>query len=182
MNLSHLLMIVNRDNRLSKDFVPEDLIPIANCEGKVVYTKRLVWDSLSAMIHEARFSYQYLDLTEGYRSYREQEDLFSAAANKYGIYDALRRVSLPGASEHQLGLGVDISNFDFKSKKRYDEEAFKWVHENCARFGFIVRYKAEYSEVTGMKAKPWHLRYVGDLAPKIASLNLPLEELEEAML
>ena len=65
---------------------------------------------------------------------------------------------------------------------RDDEERFKWLHENCARFGFIIRYKKEYQNITGVTEEPWHLRYVGNVASKIKSLDLPLEEIVERQL
>lgn len=176
MNIN-LLQIVNRMNLLSDDFVPEGLKTICNREGDIVYVPPMVWDSFNAMIHEGVFYSQYLDLTSGYRSYQRQQELFSESVREIGEEETLKRVAFPGASEHQLGLGIDISNFSSDGKMRDDENRFKWVHENCARFGFIIRYKKEYQAITGVMDEPWHLRYVGEVAPKIESLGLPLEEI-----
>lgn len=173
----NLLQIVNRQNRLSNDYVPEELKTICNREGDIVLVPTIVWDSFNAMIREGAFSSQYLDLTSGYRSYQRQFELFNESVREIGRVETLKRIAFPGTSEHQLGLGIDISNFSPDGKIRDDDARFEWVHKNCARFGFIVRYKKEYEDITGMMYEPWHLRYVGSIAPKIEKLGLPLEEI-----
>ena len=88
-------------------------------------------------------------------------------------------VAPPGSSEHQLGLAMDLgckrNSSLTESFGNTDEGA--WVRENCARFGFIIRYKAEWTETTGYSYEPWHVRYVGEEhAQRIAEMDIPLED------
>ena len=70
---------------------------------------------------------------------------------------AIDLVSMPGTSEHQLGIAVDINAENGTEKN----EAYKWLSENSYRFGFIVRYPSGKSHITGISYEPWHFRYVG---------------------
>jgi D-alanyl-D-alanine carboxypeptidase len=86
---------------------------------------------------------------------------------------ALEIVAIPGTSEHQLGLALDII-------AEYDEDStatWVWLKENCARYGFILRYPAGKEEITGYSYEPWHFRYVGEeAAEEIMSRGITLEE------
>lgn len=156
----NLLQVVNRENLLSENFVPKRLITIINRERNVVRTPIYVWKAFKKMAKVAENYGQYLDLTSGFRSYQRQAELFDLFVKEYGYEEAIHMVARPGASEHQLGLGIDIS-ISIDGKMRSDAESFKWVHENCEYFGFILRYKKEFQDVTGVMYEPWHLRYIG---------------------
>ena len=87
-------------------------------------------------------------------------------------------VAPPGASEHHLGLAMDIGQ---QSKPTLNEkfaetEGGIWARQNCWRFGFILRYGEEWEDITGYKYEPWHFRYVGkDLAKEIHDAGVPFE-------
>ena len=92
---------------------------------------------------------------------------------------AARSVAFPGTSEHQLGLALDIVDNRYQ---RLDENqaqmpAQKWLMENSWRYGWILRYPNEKSEITGIIYEPWHYRYVGKtVAAEIYNLGVCLEE------
>lgn len=65
---------------------------------------------------------------------------------------------MPGTSEHQLGIAIDI-NAD-KSKSSNDE-VYTWLAANAHNYGFILRYPQGKQEITGTSYEPWHYRYVG---------------------
>ena len=80
---------------------------------------------------------------------------------------ALQTVALPGTSEHHLGLAVDILG----------APAIAWLTEHCWEYGFIVRYTAEKSHITGITDEPWHFRYVGtEVSLDMKDSGLCLEE------
>ena len=83
-------------------------------------------------------------------------------------------VALPGTSEHELGLAVDI----IADKSRSDnEEVYSWLAENAYKYGFIQRYPKNKTAVTGFEYEPWHYRYVGSVAAEeIYEKGLCLEE------
>jgi D-alanyl-D-alanine carboxypeptidase len=81
---------------------------------------------------------------------------------------------LPGTSEHQLGLAVDINADPMKSTA---EEVYTWFAENAYQYGFILRYPEGKEAVTGMSYEAWHYRYVGvSAATVIYNEGLCLEE------
>ena len=53
----------------------------------------------------------------------------------------------------------------------------KWLMENSWRYGFILRYPEDKSEITGIIYEPWHYRYVGkEAAKEIHERKICLEE------
>ena len=95
-----------------------------------------------------------------------------------GKTKALLLVAPPGASEHQLGLAMDLGSKKNTSltESFFDTAEGKWVAENCHRFGFIIRYKEEWTDITGYAYEPWHVRYVGpEHAARIHELDIPFE-------
>ena len=115
------------------------------------------------MLHENKVKY-YLN-----RHYSEEN------ARKY----AAQVVAVPGTSEHQLGLAVDIADRQFKDLT--DEQAKtatqKWLMQHCWEYGFILRYPKGTTDKTGIIYEPWHYRYVGvEMAKEITESGLTLEE------
>ncbi len=88
-------------------------------------------------------------------------------------------VSRPGYSEHELGLAVDIvdSAYPALDAAQADTTTQQWLMENCWSYGFILRYPADKTELTGTAYSPWHYRYVGvTAAEQMRQLELTLEE------
>ena len=73
------------------------------------------------------------------------------------------QVAVPGTSEHQLGLAVDIVdvNYQLLDTNQENTAVQKWLLENSWRYGFILRYPTDQTDVTGIVYEPWHYRYVG---------------------
>ena len=85
-----------------------------------------------------------------------------------------RWVAIPGTSEHQLGLGVDINADGINS---YGYEVYNWLAQNAYRYGFIYRYPENKVAITGIANEPWHYRYVGvNAATEIYKRGICLEE------
>lgn len=93
-------------------------------------------------------------------------------------------VAVPGTSEHELGLAVDIVDGTYTNLDEAQEQTAtqKWLMSNSWRYGFILRYPNEKSAVTGIIYEPWHYRYVGKTTAKaIYESGLCLEEYLERM-
>ena len=92
---------------------------------------------------------------------------------------AAREVAVPGTSEHQLGLAVDIidtSNWNLDESQE-NVPAQQWLMANSWRYGFILRYPVGSTSVTGIIYEPWHYRYVGCQAAKeIYQRGITLDE------
>lgn len=112
----------------------------------------------------------HLVLNSGYRSYESQMEIYEEYFRKYDKITASKLVSKPGSSEHQLGLGVDLTSQSVVDKKRMvfgDSDEYKWVIKNAHKYGFILRYLKDRSSFIGIANEPWHFRYVGKKIAKI---------------
>ena len=124
--------------------------------------------------------YEY-EFNSAYRSVKEQQEILWARTQEHiaigyteeEAYDEARlTVALPGTSEHHLGLAVDILN-----NKQAEKQALDWLGEHCWEYGFIVRYAADKSHITGIINEPWHFRYVGtEVSMDMKDSGLCLEE------
>ena len=85
----------------------------------------------------------------------------------------------PGASEHQLGMAMDVGqrNSSAGSTSSFaDTKGGAWIAENCWRFGFILRYQEGWEDITGYSYEPWHVRYAGlEHAQAMHEANVPME-------
>ena len=80
----------------------------------------------------------------------------------------------PGTSEHELGLAIDI-NADLD--RSTSDEVYGWLAQNAWKYGFVLRYPADKTDITGIDYEPWHYRYVGQEAAKeMHKKGLCLEE------
>ena len=122
----------------------------------------------------------HLVLRCGFRSYRLQKSIYSWNLQADGYYEASRYHALPGTSEHQTGLAVDLcceatnynNSFSFLNTKEY-----AWLLENAHLYGWTLRYPEDKTHITGYNFEPWHFRYVGiELATYLKEHNLVLEE------
>ena len=90
-----------------------------------------------------------------------------------------KAVTVPGASEHQIGLAIDIVSDEYVTLDEgfADTEAGRWLAEHSCEYGFILRYPAGKEYITSIEFEPWHFRYVGkDAAMVITGEGITLEE------
>lgn len=182
-NPEEITALVKKGFYLPSTYVPSDLVvpemPIApdNTDNTV---RQVVADALVKMTEDAKKAGMELVLNSGYRSYSEQTKVYDETESIYGGIYASEYVALPGASEHQTGLGVDITSQSVVDGTRItfgDTEEYQWVIKNCYKYGFIVRFETESADITGIAHEPWHLRYVGeDIAKVIHDKGWTFEE------
>lgn len=175
------LYLVNSTFQLARDYVPPDLVrPAVKTMGGSVQMRREAAAALEAMFAQAKSDGYTLIAVSGYRSYDRQQAIFRRKVNRTGSEQkASLLVAFPGSSEHQLGLAMDLgrkSSTNLNGAFGRSEEG-RWVRENAHRFGFIVRYRAAWADITGIADEPWHIRYVGlPHAEEMERLNVPLEQ------
>ena len=124
----------------------------------------------------------------GNRTMEHQTRLYTQNVQKYlnwgysyqtALELAGREVTVPGTSEHQLGLAVDIVdavywNMDEEQENTYTQQ---WLMAHCWEYGFILRYPNGTTDITGIIYEPWHYRYVGvEVAMQLRDLGITLEE------
>ena len=171
-------MLINRANPLEEGYVP----PLEGVSGGYqMYPSAAT--ALMAMIEAAAADGVNLWVVSGYRSHETQTINFNARVDRHmaeGLsYEeayraAARYVAVPGTSEHEAGLAVDLNSL-YESFDQTPEYA--WLAANCTRFGFIRRYRQNTEEITLIAYEPWHFRYVGtNHAAAIEQLGVTLEE------
>lgn len=146
------------------------------------------YPDLQAMMDACREEGLEPVICSGYRTHKEQEALFQNKVDRlreqgYSEADATKEagkvVAVPGTSEHELGLAVDIAdlNHQLLDESQEDTQVQKWLMEHCWEYGFILRYPTGKSDITGIIYEPWHYRYVGkEDAEQIHALDVCLEE------
>lgn len=172
------LILINSENHIPEDY-EVDLILLSN--GEQVDSR--MYPALQEMFDDARTEGYGLFVRDGYRTQEEQQELFDEkvlACRREGeskseaTINAMKWVAVPGASEHQTGLAVDINADENRNSSL---ELYIWLSKNAYKYGFIKRYPDDKTDITGILDEPWHYRYVGkDAAWEIYSQGLCLEE------
>ncbi|QED48288.1 M15 family metallopeptidase [Cytobacillus dafuensis] len=185
-NPTNQLVLVNKQYSLPDGYAPSDLVrpkvpfSFGDQDIEKSYLRQQAATALESMFSDAEKQGLNLFAVSGYRSFDRQTAVFNAEVKKYGEEKAVQAVAIPGSSEHQTGLSIDISSqsANFELSEQFGETIEgKWVAENAHRFGFIIRYPKGKEGITGYKYEPWHLRYVGKEAAKtIYQKQLTLEE------
>ena len=185
--------LVNIDHLLSSDYVPENLIITDNNENNFHNYKDA---SLKPMISADIMSYfaamqnaaldaglRKIIVDSGYRSFEYQKVVFDKSVAEKGIDETFRSVAIPGSSEHQTGLAIDIAYMDngvYIENTSDSDPEIKWLKENAYKFGFILRYPEEKEDVTGFKYEWWHYRFIGvEMATILYAENITLDEYHE---
>ena len=182
----HAWVVVSKDHHLQSDtYVPNDLVKPAvptrtdkTVEEQMVRTQTA--RAVEAMFADAQKAGHTLMMASGYRSKALQQTYFENYAKLSGREAAHKYSALPGQSEHQTGLSLDIS---LTSRECYLEICFgdlpagRWLALHAPEYGFVVRYPSDKTAVTKYQYEPWHFRYVDKpLARALTESKLTLDE------
>lgn len=177
------LRLVNTTHPLPEDFTVE-LAALKN--GHHIDSR--AYQDLQDMMDAARAEGLNPLICSSYRSMEKQTQLFNKKTDYYkgqGLSEEEAKqkasfwVAIPGTSEHQSGLALDIvaTSYQILDEKQEETAEQKWLMANCQEYGFILRYPTDKSDITGVGYEPWHYRYVGkEAAKEIMSQEICLEE------
>ncbi len=180
------LILVNKDNPVPEGYI-DNVTLIRNKDNNFTVDSRC-YDALLQMLNDCRKAGLRPFVCSSYRTVEKQQELFD---NEIAIFRswgytanaaytlAARQVALPGTSEHHTGLAVDIvdKNNQILDSNQEKTAVQRWLMENSYKYGFILRYPNNKSDITGIIYEPWHYRYVGkEDALKIYKSGLCLEE------
>lgn len=169
------LTLVNKWNPLPENYA----VSLVKIDGGEKVDQR-IYQPLMEMLEAAKESNlgQLPKVVSGYRTQDKQQELYDEKIQKYrqqgyseeeSAEQAAQWVAVPGYSEHQLGFAVDING------EIYD--IYLWLQENSWKYGFIFRYPADKTDITGTAEEVWHYRYVGkNAAAEMHEKGLCLEE------
>lgn len=178
------LLLVNREQKLPQGFS----VALASIQGGQYQVDARCVDALEQMLDDCRAAGFSPAVCSAYRTEQEQRLLFNRETARWMALGmplteaqraAAKSTAVPGTSEHQTGLAVDLvdSNYWGLDEAQASMPAQKWLMEHCWEYGFILRYPSDKEAVTGIVYEPWHYRYVGLQAAKtIHEQSLCLEE------
>ncbi|MBD5104677.1 MAG: M15 family metallopeptidase [Ruminococcaceae bacterium] len=117
-----------------------------------------------------------LFVTSSYRSVQRQAENMESYINTLisqgysqdeAKIQAEKEIALPGRSEHNAGLAMDIVSSDYWSTHDDLDESFEklpqfdWLIANSWKYGFVLSYPKGKEDITGIIYEPWHYRFVG---------------------
>ena len=190
-------MLVNGDHSIDQ-YEPAELgwvsnsladreVHPANTRNDLVPVDARIGEALMAFTGACQDAGLPVFISSGYRSYSEQAQNFQRICANNGITDGKdangHYITMPaGCSEHQTGLGVDITDV-YRATKNDDffqTQTYEWLRDHCAEYGFILRFPTGKEDVTGVMNEGWHFRYVGlEAAQYMTENELTLEEFWE---
>lgn len=175
-------LLVNGDYQLPADYKPSLSEAV---KGSGVMLDYRVAPHYQEMYDAAQKDGITLTPVSGYRSLERQKNNFEARIEEYmddgmekkeATIEAAKIIMLPGSSEHNAGLAMDICSL---SESFENTDAFEWLSQHAVEYGFILRYpkSEEKKAITKVVYEPWHYRYVGvEAAEEITRKGITLEE------
>lgn len=189
-NNKDLLILVNRTNEMPDTYIRQ-LTGI--CEGRLEADGRIVKDLREMLAAAERNGYSYF-VASAYRSREKQEylvqknisDLMAQGMEELKAKkETYKYQQLPGHSEHETGLALDILCSDNLTMENWAQDKLdgnKWLRRNAHKYGFVLRYPKKKENITLIQYESWHFRYVGKVAAKFMWENgLTLEEFYEML-
>ena len=177
-------VLVNKTHPISEEFIKDmTMVGISSVYGDEVQLEKTTYQAYLELRDALADAGIEIGIDSGYRSVEKQQAIMDKFIEQYGKDYATKTVALPGTSEHNTGLAVDIvpkvngewivENEDMLKQT----EIFSVIHSMLPDYGFILRYPEGKEEITGYAYEPWHLRYVGkQAAQEIFNKNYTLEE------
>ena len=177
------IWLTNPWNKMHEDYTV-DLVTV----GDYYQVDSSCYTALTQMMNACAEAGLNPMICSGYRTHSDQVYLFNRKVDYYmgeGLdkwnaqVQAARIVAIPGTSEHQLGLSVDLVSTDYFTldATQASTRTQQWFMEHCWEYGFILRYPLGTTEITGIIYEPWHYRYVGvEVALELRDLGITLEE------
>ena len=172
-NLNTNLILVNKYNYVTEDYIPENLEPLdtnyARSGMQLVKDAKEAFEKLS---QSAKNDGMTILAMSSYRSYDYQVNLYNNYVKTDGKEAADTYSARAGYSEHQTGLAADVYNGEVPYTSFEETEEFTWMQENAYKYGFILRFPKDKVDITGYQYEAWHYRYVGkEVAKYIAKKN-----------
>ncbi|WP_071392878.1 VanY-A/VanY-F/VanY-M family D-Ala-D-Ala carboxypeptidase [Bacillus tuaregi] len=154
------LLLVNQDHPVHQESILSDIVNLYEhqeltkgyglMENEMYLSEEIAREFSKMILAANNEGVQNFCITSGFRGFEAQSVLYQEMGSDY---------ALPaGYSEHNLGLALDVGSTQMKMA---DAPEGKWIEENAWKYGFILRYPKDKTDITGIQYEPWHIRYVG---------------------
>ncbi|MBP1040159.1 D,D-carboxypeptidase/D,D-dipeptidase VanXY [Vagococcus sp. BWB3-3] len=157
------LQLVNRKHPMKKVNEPDQLVTSPFSEKKVSLQPEVA-KQFQSLVVDLELANEIV-LLDGYRTAYQQKKLWQFSLAENGREYTEEFVALPGCSEHQTGLALDIglkgAQHDLICPNFQESPIVTKFRQQMMNYGFILRYPQEKQEITGIGYEPWHFRYVG---------------------
>lgn len=173
------LVIVNKYYKLGSDFVPKNLVKIDKeyADEYDRFVVPVVKEHFQEMASDMKKLGLVIKVNSAYRSYQTQVSLYSDYVSSGGKAYADSISARAGYSEHQTGLAVDVKDGTDDYGLFKDSDEYEWMIKNAHKYGFILRFPEDKTDITGYNFESWHFRYVGnDVAKYIYENKLTFDE------
>ena len=177
------LLLVNRQHPIPENYE----VKLTQLQNDQAVDER-IYPALQEMFDDARAEGILPTISSSYRTAEKQQELMDEKIAEYQAsgydYETAKQlaeewVAIPGTSEHQMGLSVDITTADWNQQDA--SVVWDWMMRNSYKYGFIQRYPENKTDITGIINEPWHYRYVGrEAAQEIYEQGICLEEYLES--
>lgn len=177
-NPDDITALVNKYRELPEDYEPKDLVNMdSNYANNTYGQKKLrkeAYEKFVEMCDTSRKDGVNFYAESAYRSHEYQSVIYKNYVYDHSQEEADKYAAKAGYSEHELGLAVDLANIWTITTKG---EEYAWLNKNAYKYGYIIRYKNEWEDITGCAEEAWHIRYVGVKAATIIhKKNITYEE------
>lgn len=157
------LILINRKHPLLRPISRSCLIPVSDRYPDILM-ERTAAAALQNLLKDIGGAEQIVSVS-GWRSHEEQQEIWADTITDKGIEFTRKYVAVPGCSEHESGLAIDLAasapDIDFICPDFPKTGICQRFREKAPFYGFIQRYPREKEEITGISEEPWHFRYVG---------------------
>lgn len=175
-NPHDITVLVNKEHSLPDGWSPSDLVSFTSLNGQTHYLRQEATNKYLEMSAQAQREGILLYVVSSYRTQATQNQLYWSYYAKDPVnapfYSAYSRTS-----EHELGLAIDVSYDAYLHGDMQNSKLGVWLAENAHKYGFILRYPYDKTNITQYMFEPWHYRYVGvNLATTLKNSNMTLEE------
>lgn len=179
-------ILINKENPIDeKIYKTFELIEILNVDDEKIKIEKLTYDNYLKLNKELLEKENIeVGISNSFRDLEKQEEICKEYVKLYGKELAYKLAAIPGTSEHHTGLAIDITVkkddgiYAETNEELYEAESkFLIVHKYLYKYGFILRYPKNKTDITKYNYEPWHIRYVGEKIAKICFFeNITLEE------
>ncbi|MGL4372237.1 MAG: M15 family metallopeptidase [Turicibacter sp.] len=157
-NTSTAPLLVNKYNKLPKDYIPEHLVQIPNTQ---LYATNETVQAFLKLVAAAKLENLNLFVISAYRSIDYQAQLYREYLQVDSPDSVDTYAARPTHSEHHTGCALDICVTDQELEVFEDTPESNWLNQHAYKYGFIIRYLKDTSSLTGYRYEPWHITYVG---------------------